>query len=198
MGAATQLVTVQHERAKAPRIERISGRVKVAIDAMVYEALPRSKAAKRAGLSEHGLYKALRKPPVLAYMNSQMGMIRTSAASRTIAKAEKLMDEAESEHVQADMTKWLAGLEGIAPTQRIENTHIHRNAQPGLTINFISGSLPGDDALLIDSQRANQAKPLKAIGNRPSVPHPSVRNAVIEQAAEAIDPPPVRAGVGEK
>jgi hypothetical protein len=175
--------------------ERISGRIRIAVDAMVLDALPRAKAAAKAGISEHGLYKALRKPPTMAYMRAQMQMLRESAASRTIAKAEKLMDEAASEHVQADMTKWLAGLEGIAPVQRIENTHIHRNTQPGLVMNFIVNQPDGVAAQVIDGQ-AHQVEGVSVINGLPiPVPHPSVRNAAV---LPGIAHPPAKAPRGAK
>jgi hypothetical protein len=71
--------------------------------------------------------------------------LRTSAAARTIAKAEMLMDGAESEHVQADMTKWLAGLEGISPIARSESVNVHKVLVPGLTI-MVGGWAPHEIA----------------------------------------------------
>ena len=153
---------------------------------MVLDALPRREAAEKAGITEHTLYKAMRKPTVMAYMRSQMQVLRESAAARTIAKAEQLMDKAQSEHVQADMTKWLAGLEGISPTQRIENTHIHRNTQPGLVLNLIIG----EPARMIDSQVHEGENSLPINGLPKAVPHPSMRNAT----PKVIDQPGNRDG----
>lgn len=160
---------------------------------MVFDALPRDKAAQIAGLSDHGLYKALRNPPALAYMRAQMQVLRTSAASRTIAKAEKLMDGAQSEHVQADMTKWLAGLEGISPVQRTENMHVHQHVIPGLTVMRGGWAEHDGDVRMIDSQVHGSGSPhqINVIGE--PVPHPEARNA---QPA-VIDQPAKRGGRGK-
>ncbi len=188
--AGFETVTVQHQHAAAPRQERISGRVRVAIDAMVLEALPRADAAKKAGITEHALYKALRKPPVLAYRSTLLEALRTSAASRTIAKAEKLMDSATSEHVQADMTKWLAGLDGMSPVSKSESLNVHKHLFPGLTLNIVNGLMPGDDAHLIDGLAHQTGKP-KQLSNLPTpVPHPSMRNAA--QIAPETDGQPAK------
>jgi len=195
MGQALETVTVQHERAKSPKQVRISARVRRCIDLMVGEGMKRCDAATAAGLTDNALYIALRKPEVLAYRNERMRVVRESAASRTIAKAESLMDSAASEHVQADMTKWLAGLEGISPITKSETINHHNGLTPGLTINLVVGQADGSQALLIDGQ------PLQVgSGNRPnglpqSVPHPSMRNA---PKPPEIAPSPSRRPRGEK
>lgn len=179
MGQALETVTVQHERATAPRQVRISARVKVAIDRMVHDAQKRPEAAKTAGLTDDALRKAMHKPEVLAYLNAQQGVLRTSARARSIARVDNLADDSESDHVKLEANKFLLGIEGITAAQRIESTHIHKGSVPGLTINFITGSAPGDDALLIDGQ-PRQPKNVKCISGLPvAVPHPSQRNAQI-------------------
>jgi hypothetical protein len=193
--AGYEVVTVQSQPFAKPRQERISGRVRIAIDAMVMEALPRPEAAKRAGITEHALYKALRKPPTLAYMQTQLQALRESAAARTIAKAEKLMDSAQSEHVQADMTKWLAGIEGIAVVTKTESLNVHKHFIPGLTFNVINGSQPGDDAHLIDGQVREAGSPNPVNGLPRPVPHPSMRNAA-QTAPETDGQPAKREGRG--
>jgi hypothetical protein len=117
---------------------------------MVMEGLPRGEAAKKAGISDHGLYKALRNPPVLAYLRGQQEVLRTSAAAQGIAKAEKLMQSAVSEHVQADMTKFVLALDGIAPVAKAEIEHTHRHLLPGLTI-ITGGWQPHSDVQVLES-----------------------------------------------
>lgn len=176
--AATEIVTVQHERASAPRQERISRAVKRAIDHMVFEGLKRDKAAEKAGIADHTLYTSLRKPGVLAYLNAQQQVLRTSASARSIARIDNLADDAVSEHVKLQSNVFLLGIDGISPTQRIENTHLHLNQQPGLTINFMLG----EPARQIDGL-AHQVEDARIINGLPqSIPHPSMRNAVIGPA----------------
>ena len=154
---------------------RISAKVRDAVRLMVEEGLNRAQASERAGLKDNSLYVALRRPEVCAFRTEIMEALRTSAASRTIAKAEMLMDDAESEHVQADMTKWLAGIVGIIPVQRSENLHIHATTTPGLIINLVQPQAP--PRMIIDVEASAHAVSLDCNG-RPlpiPVPHPSQR-----------------------
>lgn len=157
-----------------PKPPRISRKARHAIDLMVREGLKRSEAAAKAGLTDNAMYVSLRRPETLAYMRDQMQVLRTSAAARTIAKAEQLMDGAESEHVQADMTKWLAGLEGLSPTQRIDNIGGSGASIPGLTINFMIAG----PARVIEGLAHQSQEPIVINGLPKSVPHPSMRNAL--------------------
>src|SRR5262245_11767588 len=100
------------------RKTRISTKVREAVRLMVEEGLNRATAAERVGLRDNSLYIALRKPDVCSYRNELMRALRESEASRTISRAAKLADTAESEHVRRDANEWLAGIEGIAPVQR--------------------------------------------------------------------------------
>src|SRR5689334_20496779 len=97
---------------------RISSRVRVALEKMVMNGLSRDESAKLAGLTDHAVYCALRKPHVLVVLRELQEAKRTSAAARTIARAEDLADTAESEHVRLQANEWLGGLDGIAPIAR--------------------------------------------------------------------------------
>jgi hypothetical protein len=149
----------------APPKQRVSARVRVAIEKMVDHALTRTEAAQLAGLTDHALYCALRKPHVQAYRYERMEVLRSSEASRTISRAVKLADTAESEHVRNDANKWLAGIDGIAPVQRSENVHLHHSAAPGLTIIYAPVAHAAAP-LTLDQQPARSALPVR-------VPHPS-------------------------
>jgi len=169
MGAALATVEVQHSNAHAPRKVRISTNVKRAIEAMVHDGKKRAEAAQIAGILDESLRQALTRQECCAYLNDQLRVKRTSAAARTVAKAEQLMDGAESEHVQADMTKWLAGLEGISPVQRTESTiNLRAPVGPGLVILMVAAPDP-----LIRHQQSEGG--LTSTNSRlpPPVPHPA-------------------------
>lgn len=184
-------VTVQPDNPAAkPRQVRISAKVKAAIEAMVHGGLKRCDAAKHAGLTDHSLYVAMTLPHVRAYRADQLQVIRESASARTIAKAEQLMDSATSEHVQADMTKWIAGLEGISPVTKSESTINHKGLGPGLTI-IMSQPEP---VLVIDSQAHEVEIPNEYRHLPEPVPHPTSRNA---QILRGISSSPAK-GRGEK
>lgn len=91
--SAIQPLKPRQGASKPPAIERVTGKVRAAIEAMVWQALPRGQAAKAAGISEHGLYKALRKPPVRALYLSEIEVLRTSERARNIHALAEVRDQ---------------------------------------------------------------------------------------------------------
>jgi hypothetical protein len=122
--------------------------------------------------------------------------LRTSEASRTIARAVNLADGAESEHVRLQANTWIAGLESIAPVQRTENVHVHQHLIPGLTVIREGWSAHQSDAPLIDGQVRQAGKPhaIKMIGT--PVPHPEAGN-VRPAVPETVDMPGKRKPAGK-
>jgi hypothetical protein len=155
---------------KLPKL-RVSAKVRVAIEKMVDHALTRQEAAKVAGLTDHALYCALRKPHVQAYRHERMEVLRSSEASRTIARAAKLADGSESDHVKMAANVWLAGIDGLSPVARSESLHIHQGITPGLTVNFIQAA--PTEPLVIEQPVAPRLA--SAAGLPVRVPHPSER-----------------------
>jgi hypothetical protein len=92
-------------------LERITGKVRAAIDAMVWSGLPRSKAAEAAGISEHGLYKALRKPPVRAHYLRELEVLRTSERARNIHTLAEVRDQTTNQMARVQAVKALEQLD---------------------------------------------------------------------------------------
>lgn len=194
MGTALETVTLQHNGAKQPRQVRISGNVRRAIDLMVHTARKRAEAAAEVGITDDAMRKAMQKPEVLAYLGTQQQMLRTSAAARSIARVDKLADEAESEHVQLQSNVFLLGLEGVAPVQRTESIQHSVHHYPGLQIVYAS---PATETLIHGQQHEG------ANINRPNglpipVPHPSARNASDGRVIDGEFEPAKTGGVGVK
>lgn len=118
------------------RSRRISARVREAIRIMVEEGLNRSEAAERAGLKDNSLYVALRRPEILALRRELMEVLRASAASKSIARVDKLASDAASEHVRLAANELLLGLAGHVPMKRTEGHVVHEVQRhvPGLII----------------------------------------------------------------
>lgn len=74
---------------------------------MVWEGLPRSKAAEKAGISEHGLYKALRKPPVKAFYLSELDVLRTSERARNFHTLVDIRDQTSNQMARVNAVKAL-------------------------------------------------------------------------------------------
>lgn len=99
-----------------PRIQP-SGKVKGALDAMVWRGLRRDDAAKANGLLPKSLYHALQKAHVKAYYAMQLDVLRNSERARSIHRLAEIRDAAnnmpavqsarvllETEHSQAAAT----------------------------------------------------------------------------------------------
>jgi hypothetical protein len=63
---------------------------------MVHEGLHRRDAAAKAGLAEHSLYQALRRPLVRALYNQELEVIRTSARAGIFHRLEELAAQNEN------------------------------------------------------------------------------------------------------
>jgi hypothetical protein len=167
----------------SPRKARISGPVRAAIRLMVDEGRSRAEAAKACGITDDWLYRALERPECKSFRNHLMQVLRESEASRTIARAAKLADEAESEHVKLQANTWLAGLESIAPIQRTENMHVHQHVIPGLTINRGNWQ-PHGDVIDTTAHQVENARPINAIGKpaaHPEAQAPATTTSCVEQ-----------------
>jgi hypothetical protein len=109
--------------------------------------------------------------------------LRTGAGAAGLAKIEKLMNGAESEHVQLGAAQWLAGLEAVAPVPRSEVLHHHTgDLLPGLVI--VQTSNRSSEPVTIDGTATVQPTrprfPVNMKGT--AVPHPSlVKNAENEK-----------------
>jgi hypothetical protein len=93
---ATQAPAARWNASKVDPKHRISGKARAAIDAMVWQGLPRDKAAVFAGISDHGLYKALRSPPVKAYYLAELEVLRTSERARNYHRLVEIRDAANN------------------------------------------------------------------------------------------------------
>jgi hypothetical protein len=118
--------------ASPPAAPKIGARVKAAIDCMVWEALPRKEAAERAGLREHSLYKALRRAPVLAYLRSEMEVLRLSGRSRNFHRLEEIRDQ-DSNPMAA-----VAAIRQLEQSAAEQDTPGNRVRVPGIVIQIIN------------------------------------------------------------
>jgi hypothetical protein len=175
--AALETVTIQHPHAHRPKTVRISRNIRRAIDFMVYEGGNRAQGASAALITDDAVRKALKKPEVLAYMNTQIDLIRTSAAAKSIARIDVLAGGAESEHVKLGANELLLKLDGKGPIERSQHQHIHQHSIPGLQIIYSRDWTEPETALLIDGQ-AVEVESAKSDNGLPiPVPHPAMRNA---------------------
>lgn len=75
---------------------KVTGRLKRAIDAMVWQGLKRGEAAQHAGMTEHSVYSALTRPHVKAYYMQQLDVLRTSERARNIHRLCEIREAANN------------------------------------------------------------------------------------------------------
>jgi hypothetical protein len=117
---------------KRTEIERITPKVRTAIEAMVWQALPRSAAAEAAGISEHGLYKALRKAPVRAFYLAELDVLRTSERARNIHTLAEVRDQTSNQMARVQAVK---ALEQISDDSAAGST---ASQVPGVVVQIIN------------------------------------------------------------
>lgn len=117
---------------------QVTGKLKVAIEAMVWLALPRAQAAEHAGLTEHGLYKALRKPPVRAAYLAELEVLRTSERARNIHTLAEVRDQTDNQMARVQAVKALEQMD----EQDVSRGRSTATNHPGLVIVINSGQ-PG-------------------------------------------------------
>lgn len=112
----------------------ISRKVRDAIEHMVWHGLPRAQAAEKAGLSDHGLYKALRSPPVKQHYMAELDVLRTSERARNIHRAVEIREQTSNQ---------MASIQAIKLLEQISDDAQHSgsrvNSLPGLQIVVVTG-----------------------------------------------------------
>ena len=93
----TKLITRQAIAAKERSGKlMVTGKLKVALDEMLYKGSRRADAASASGMTDHGLREALKKPHVKRYYLDGLEVLRTSERARNISALAKVRDESEN------------------------------------------------------------------------------------------------------
>jgi len=75
---------------------RVTGKLKIAIDRLVWFGDRRADAAAAANLTDHGLRTALRKSHVLAYLRAELALLREGERPRNVHRLAELRDQDEN------------------------------------------------------------------------------------------------------
>lgn len=123
--SALRRAEINRQIARKPRISK---RLRRAIELMVWESLPRDKAAERAGMTDHALYKALRKQHVKSLYKQEHDSFRSGAALRAFNRQVELAEESPSHDVRERANRWIAGCAGLAPVQKVSISARHTHS----------------------------------------------------------------------
>jgi hypothetical protein len=115
---------------------RVTGKLRIAIDAMVWEALPRAEAAAKAAMADSSLRFALRKPHVLAHHNAELAALRTSLRARNVHRLDSIADKSRNDAARVHAIRTLESLADAS-----EQHFGSRSSQtPGVVIQIIQAA----------------------------------------------------------
>ncbi len=117
---------------KVKRELRVTGRLKQAIEQMVWSGLTRAQAAKATGMAEHSLYVAFRKPHVKAHYLSELEVLRTSERARNFHTLCEVRDQTTNQMARVNAVKALEQVDEETERKAAVRT-------PGVTIVIASG-----------------------------------------------------------
>jgi hypothetical protein len=113
---------------------KVTGRLRKAVDLMVWQAARRADAALAAGMTDHSLRAAFRRPHVMAYFNRELEVLRAGERPRNIARLCEIRDAADNMPA-VNAIKVLEQLDAEAISRPSANS-----PTPGVVINVISAS----------------------------------------------------------
>jgi alcohol dehydrogenase class IV len=112
---------------------RVTGKLKTAIERMVWFGDARADAATAAGLTDHGLRTALRKPHVLAYLRSELALLREGERPRSIHRLIELREQDENRNAAV---KAIQVLEELTEGPRATSVSVSLLLQAGYVIDL--------------------------------------------------------------
>jgi hypothetical protein len=116
---------------------KVTGKLRKAIDAMIWDGLKRDEAAQFAGMSIHGLREALKRPHVKAHWRAELQVLRNSEQPRNIHALAQVRDQLDNQMARVQAVK---ALEQIGDDQELRNTGTSHS--PGVTIRVINVAAP--------------------------------------------------------
>jgi hypothetical protein len=137
---------------RKPRAFVVGGKLKAAIEAMVWQGLPRKQAAEAAEMTEHGLYKAFRKPPVKAYYLAELDVLRTSERARNFHRLCDIRDAGNN----MPAVNAIKALEQIADDAGSGSTA--RQSLPGVVIQIVNNADSDRSTLVNVSQEPKEGE----------------------------------------
>jgi hypothetical protein len=112
----------------------VTGKLKTALDLMVWENLARKEAAEKAGLADASLRFAFRKPHVMNYYHAELKALRDNLRAKNVHRLDKIADHSKNDMARVASIKTLEQIADQADERRGTSTQ----TMPGLQIVIIS------------------------------------------------------------
>jgi hypothetical protein len=72
---------------------KVTGKLRIAIEQMVWQGARRAEAAEKAGLKDHSLRAALRKAHVMAHYHAELGVLRESTRAKNFHRLDGIAED---------------------------------------------------------------------------------------------------------
>jgi hypothetical protein len=108
----------------------VTGKLKTALDLMVWDNLKRKDAAAKAGLADSSLRFAFRKTHVMAYYHAELKALRDNLRAHNVHRLDKIADDSKNDMARVAAVKALE----IIIEQADEHTGRGAATMPGLQI----------------------------------------------------------------
>jgi hypothetical protein len=121
----------------------VTGKLKAALDLMVWHGERRADAAAKAGLADSSLRFAMRKPHVMAHYNAELNALRLSLRARNLHRLDTIADGSKNDMAKVGAIKVLEQIADVAQ----QNSGLGSPQSPGVCI-IIQAAAPraGDNS----------------------------------------------------
>lgn len=112
------------ERSKQGKYKpRISTKMKAVIEVMAHEGISLDVAAKRIEMDKRSARRAFKRPIVRAAFNSLVNDVRENSAQQSFLRINDLSQRETDDRLKLEANKWVAGVGGISPVQKVQGQH---------------------------------------------------------------------------
>jgi hypothetical protein len=133
---------------------KVTGKLRTALDLMVWDNLSRKEAAAKAGLADASLRFAFRKPHVMSHYHAELAALRNNLRAKNVHRLDTIADQSKNDMARVASIKTLEQITDQAEEKQ----------RPGATI------LPGLQIVIV-----NGTSTPRTIGPQPiAVPHSTI------------------------
>lgn len=133
----------------------VTGKLKAALELMVWDNLARKDAAAKAGLADVSLRFAFRKPHVMAFYNGELAALRDNIRAKNIHRLDTIADDSKND---------MARVAGIKALEQISDVADEKRGHRGGI-----GQLPGLQIVIVQSGTARPADMVEMVPMRPGI-----------------------------
>jgi hypothetical protein len=143
---------------------KVTGKLRIAIEQMVWHGARRADAAATAGLKDHSLRAALRKAHVMGHYHAELGVLRESTRARNFHRLDGIAEDSPNTMARVAAIKTMEAVSdpiaAVASRQSMAGYVIDIGPDPaGLTVRITSHLPPrrqGDDAIDVTPEEAGE------------------------------------------